>query len=120
MAAHHQDQVRLQLHQNYCNVLPAEDYDPTYASIEEYQPSFLHTNSSWVSHTSPGMDDDYTNHLRTSSYAMLRPGPVHQERFTASRAGSRAGLRSSASVFQSLPYVAGSQVRLMIPISIFP
>ena len=32
--------------ENYCNV-PSSDYDPTYASIDEYQqqPSFLHNNN---------------------------------------------------------------------------
>ena len=126
MVARHQVRHQLQLQQNYCNILPSEEYDPTYASIEEFQPSFLHTNTSWVTNTSQGLDDDYTNHLRTSSYAMLRPGTepasgplslLHQERFSGSRAASRAGLRpagTSSSVFQSLPYVAGSQVRLMI------
>ena len=96
-------QVRQQ--QNYCNLLPpTSDYDPTYASIEDYPHSFLHTNSSWMSPSSPGLEDDYTNHLRTSSYALLAAGPEP----------SRAGLRTS--VFQSLPYMAASQVRLMMTI----
>ena len=32
---------------NYCNVPPSSDYDPTYASIDEFQQqsSFLHNNN---------------------------------------------------------------------------
>ena len=79
-----------------------------------------------MSSNTSGLEDDYTNHLRTSSYALLAAGPdpglgplslLHQERqerYPASRAALRAGGGSSASVFQSLPYMAGSQVRLMI------
>ena len=74
------------------------------------------------------LEDDYTNHLRTSSYALLAAGPdpslgplsllqqERQERYPGSRAALRAAGGSSASVFQSLPYMAGSQVGLMMTI----
>lgn len=42
---------------NYCNV-PSSDYDPTYASIDEFQqqPSFLHNNNNgWGSLNNTGM-----------------------------------------------------------------
>ena len=77
------------------------------------------------------LEDDYTNHLRTSSYALLAAGPdpglgplsllqqerqERQERYPGSRAALRAAGGSSASVFQSLPYMVGSQVGLMMTI----
>ena len=116
----HQEHLRQQLHlqQNYCNILPpTSDFDPTYASIDDCPHSFLHSNTSWMSTNSSGLDDDYTNHLRTSSYALLAAGPEsllqqERERWPAQPGpASRAGLRTS--VFQSLPYMAASQVRLM-------
>ena len=77
-----------------------------------------------MSSNTSGLEDDYTNHLRTSSYALLAAGPEpglgplsllqqeRQERYPAP--GSRTALRApgggSASVFQSLPYMVGSQV----------
>ena len=81
-----------------------------------------------MSSNTSGLEDDYTNHLRTSSYALLAAGPdpglgplsllqqERQERYPTSRAPLRAVGSSSASVFQSLPYMAGSQVRLMMRI----
>lgn len=105
-----QDQAR---QQNYCNLLPplTPDYDPTYASIEDCPHSFLHTNNSWMSTNSPGLEDDYTAHLRTSSYALLQQERERERWPGQTGQTSRAALR--ASVFQSLPYMAASQVRLM-------
>ena len=90
--------------------------------MADYPHSFLHTNTSWMSSNTSGLEDDYTNHLRSSSYALLAAGPeslLHQERqerYPGSRATLRAAGASSASVFQSLPYMAGSQVGLMMTI----
>ena len=77
-----------------------------------------------MSSNTSGLEDDYTNHLRTSSYAMLKAGTepglgslslLQQERYAGSRTGLRAA-GASSSVFQSLPYMAASQVRLMMTI----
>ena len=71
----------------------------------------------------PGAEDDYTNNLRSSSYAMLKPSlepghvPSHmsgpKSLMPLGHQEHRMPLPSSntpASLFQSLPYIGNNQV----------
>ena len=66
-----------------------------------------------------GVDDDYTNNLRSSSYAMLKPAietvnghSSHDYKSLMPQQDSRPLLSSAtpASLFQSLPYIGSNLV----------
>ena len=79
---------------------------------------------SYCNVTVPGAEDDYTNNLRSSSYAMLKPSlePGHcaashmsgpQSLMPLGHQDHRMPVSSSntpASLFQSLPYIGNNQV----------
>ena len=56
-----------------------------------------------------GIDDDYTNNLRSSSYAMLKPAEVGQgpKSLMPSQEHFHLSSTTPASLFQSLPYIGG-------------